>query len=72
MSKLDDIANGYGNLAKDKLGLLTKKQSKLFSNRMAICQACEFKTELGRCRKCGCVLTAKTKCEDCKCPADKW
>jgi len=40
--------------------------------RMDICNECEFKTALGRCGKCGCVLTAKTKCDECKCPIDKW
>ena len=64
--------NGFSNLAKSKLGLLSKKQSKLYAERMAICQDCEFKTALGRCGKCGCVLTAKTKCDECKCPVDKW
>lgn len=72
MSKLYDISNGFSNLAKDKLGLLNKEEVTRNEKRMNICNECEFKTALGRCGKCGCILAAKTKCDECKCPIDKW
>lgn len=72
MSKLDNIANGFSNLAKDKLGLLKKEEVTRNEKRMSICNGCEFKTALGRCGKCGCVLAAKTKCDECSCPISKW
>lgn len=72
MSKAEEIADGFKNLAKDKLGMLSEEDKKRNDERMALCQACEHKTDLGRCRKCGCVLSAKTKCDSCTCPIGKW
>lgn len=72
MSKIEEVINGFSNLAKSELGMLPEEKIKLFNDRMSICNSCEFKTALGRCGKCGCVLAAKTKCEECTCPIDKW
>lgn len=72
MSKIDEVANGFSNLAKSKLGLLSKETEVRNQVRMDICNACEHKTALGRCGKCGCVLAAKTKCDECTCPIGKW
>lgn len=41
-------------------------------NRLSICNSCPHKTKLGRCAKCGCIIEAKTACEDCKCPIGEW
>ena len=42
-------------------------------NRMAICIQCEYyDTTHNRCKKCGCMLKAKTKFLGAKCPIRKW
>lgn len=40
--------------------------------RMAICNECPFKTDDGRCGKCGCVLAAKTRVKKSSCPIGRW
>ena len=40
--------------------------------RMAICRACNWITNDGACRKCGCNLARKTAWLDQHCPIDKW
>ena len=42
-----------------------------FSSRINICNACEF-FEKGRCKKCGCFMSAKAKLGTAKCPVGKW
>ena len=52
------------------------------SERMNICRQCEFHSANAKdyktirpdahCTKCGCTLSAKTKCLSCSCPIDKW
>lgn len=37
----------------------------------AICSACPF-YDKGKCKKCGCSLTAKIMMKTEKCPIDKW
>lgn len=46
------------------------KNYKLYSKRMEICTICEFNNN-GVCKKCGCILKAKTK-SNSKCPLEKW
>ena len=68
MSNLQDIINGWGNLA---LG----NHKELAEERAKVCAECPiFKAnfcskELGG---CGCFIPAKTSCVECKCPKDKW
>lgn len=40
--------------------------------RMAICNVCPFKSDDGRCGKCGCVLAAKTRVKKSSCPIGRW
>ena len=40
--------------------------------RMEICNKCPFKSEQGRCNKCGCVLAAKTRIAKSSCPIGLW
>lgn len=47
------------------------KYKKYFDVRYNICKSCE-KNKSGICSVCKCVLTAKTKSEDSKCPIGKW
>lgn len=49
------------------------------AERMAICEACKHHSKNyknvrpdAHCIKCGCTLSAKTKCLSCACPLDKW
>ena len=72
MSKTGDITNGFINLAKDKLDMLTEENKERNKSRMSICMDCEHRTDRGRGGKCGCVLAAKTKCDTCTCPIAKW
>ena len=41
--------------------------------RLDICKACTFfiKTT-SQCKKCGCLMTAKTKLPNAECPIGKW
>ena len=41
-------------------------------DRLAICSTCPFKSDNGRCGKCGCVLAAKTRVKKATCPIGKW
>lgn len=41
--------------------------------RLMICKVCpEFDSGIGRCRKCGCYIRAKTALAQEKCPLGKW
>lgn len=41
--------------------------------RMSICESCEFFIQTTKqCKKCGCVMTFKTKLANAGCPIDKW
>ncbi len=41
-------------------------------NRRAICNTCPNRTNLGRCKKCGCFTNLKTRLTTEKCPVGKW
>lgn len=71
-NKAKEIANGYGNLLKSKLGLSSEEDEKVFSARRKICDACEHKSALDRCLKCGCPLSAKTRSLITNCPEGNW
>ena len=41
--------------------------------RMSICNSCEFfKPVTKQCKKCGCIMTFKTKLSNAGCPIGKW
>jgi ribosomal protein L32 len=41
--------------------------------RMAICKSCpEYIRFTHQCKKCGCLMNAKTKLADAECPLGKW
>lgn len=42
------------------------------SQRRSICDACEFKSRISVCMKCGCVIPAKVKMAMSRCPEGKW
>jgi len=48
---------------------LTSKEKK--RERRLICEKCEFNV-MNLCKKCGCIIPAKTKLEKSECPIGKW
>lgn len=72
INKLSEIAKGYGALVRSKLLLTSEEEEKLAKTRMDVCNACEFKSKVSTCNKCGCYLPAKTKNKDSKCPLLLW
>lgn len=43
------------------------------AERMAICKECPFFITLtGQCKKCGCIMEAKTGLPNADCPEHKW
>jgi len=44
----------------------------LYQKRIKICDTCEYKSQIGICTKCGCVLAIKARIPIFKCPIDKW
>lgn len=71
MFNAKEIANGFGNLLKDKMGLTTDEERELFNARKAICDNCEH-GQGKRCGLCGCVIAAKTKSIHSSCPDKLW
>ena len=72
MYKAKEIADGYKNLIKSKLGLSSEEEEKVFKARREICDACFFKSAMDRCLKCGCPLSAKTRSLTSECPEELW
>ena len=70
--KAKEIAEGYANLLKSKVGLSSEEDEKIFKARMEICNACQYKSAMNRCLKCGCPLAAKTRSLTSKCPEGEW
>jgi hypothetical protein len=47
--------------------------SQTADNRFSICQQCpEFISATTQCKKCGCIMKAKTKLTKAFCPIGKW
>mgnify|MGYP000725124560 CR=1 FL=1 len=72
MSKAKEIANGFSNLLKKKVGLDDKGIEDLATARQTICQECEHGKNRTRCAKCGCILAAKTRSVHSSCPINLW
>ncbi|GJL81597.1 MAG: hypothetical protein DHS20C01_12310 [marine bacterium B5-7] len=41
-------------------------------SRMAICEKCEYLTSIKLCKKCNCLMPAKTNLAGTRCPEKKW
>lgn len=54
---------------RDTIGGLT---AEVVARRRATCAACEHKTLIGLCQKCGCFVLFKAVWKDQKCPLGKW
>ena len=72
MAKIDEIANGWKNVIKSKLGVSSEEDEKIFQSRRAICNECDSRSELDRCLECGCPLAAKTRSLISDCPLGRW
>ena len=83
---ISNIINGWGNLIKDKFGLLDNQTKALATKRLQICNDCSLRN-VAICdptrhtiniksgegaRGCGCVIAAKTLDLASYCPAGKW
>lgn len=42
------------------------------NERMDICKKCPWFSKLKICKKCGCVMPAKTKLKSARCPDGRW
>lgn len=69
LTYLHYIIQGWWNLFLDWISDI--KYKKEFDERLKICNSCSYNKH-GICQKCYCVVAAKTKSEDSKCPLDKW
>ena len=74
MSRWSEYKEKNGVTPLDMLNPMSKHASlQLVDLRMSICKACPELIKLtNQCKKCGCVMTAKTKLEAAKCPLGKW
>jgi hypothetical protein len=73
---LKDIANGYYNLLLKGVGVPNEQIEELAAKRLEHCDACETNgapTILGgHCTLCGCLMSAKSRSINAKCPLGKW
>ena len=45
----------------------------VFERRIGICKGCDyFDDKRNRCKKCGCLLAAKLRVRNARCPVGKW
>jgi hypothetical protein len=74
MSKWSEYKEKNGVTPLDMLNPNSKPASaELAEQRMDMCRACpELIKVTKQCKKCGCVMTAKTRLEAAKCPIGKW
>jgi hypothetical protein len=86
MSQLNEILLGWGNVVKDKIGILDLDTKQLAESRLLICNSCYlrvgntcspkmvgYNTKTKELKKgCGCNISAKTLSPQSKCPLDKW
>jgi predicted Zn-ribbon and HTH transcriptional regulator len=74
MSRWSEYKEKNGVTPLDMNNPISKNAEDNVSNvRYEICKACpELIKVTKQCKKCGCVMTAKTKLEAAKCPIGKW
>lgn len=68
--KINEIVNGWKNLA-----IKDEEIERIAKHRLSICNTCEHKeTMIGLevCGHCHCVLEAKARSLESKCPEKKW
>jgi hypothetical protein len=68
---IGNIVKGWFNVAREQLGVLPSDIKDMSESRLSVCNDCTKR--LGFiCGVCGCVLTAKTKVVNEKCPIGEW
>ena len=67
-----EIAEGFTNLAKKKIGLYEDDVEAMFDARMKVCGPCPSRSDKNRCLECGCILSAKARSKTSDCPLGKW
>lgn len=86
MSKLKEILDGWGNVVKDRFGVLDEEIKVMAQIRLEQCDSCSMrsgnicdpKKELKHIvteqlvNGCGCNISAKTLSPNSECPAGKW
>jgi len=66
---MSSIVEKFKNKVTDRL--IAPKE--ISTNRLSICESCEHLMNVTRqCRKCFCIVDAKTKLRNAKCPEGKW
>lgn len=86
MGKLNEILDGWGNVLKDKFGILDEQTRQLAESRLLYCNLCSIRNG-NTCdpnksiinvrtqqiaKGCGCNIAAKTLSPKSQCPAGKW
>lgn len=70
LEKLGQIFQGWSNLI-----FKSKEVEDIALPRIEICSTCPVRTD-GFCDPlkggCGCIIEAKARCIECKCPKGKW
>jgi len=73
---LAQMAEGYYNLMKKGVGVANEEVEQLAALRMDQCNTCENNGRPtlvgGKCTLCGCLMSAKTRSLNAKCPLKKW
>jgi hypothetical protein len=74
MSRWSEYKEKNGVTPLDMLNPNSKPATaELAEKRMDICTACPELIKITKqCKKCGCVMTAKTKLKSAKCPIGNW
>ena len=71
-----DIAEGYINLARKKVGVANVNIEEIAAERERICIGCtDGRNQVlveGKCTKCGCVMEAKWRARNANCIIGKW
>lgn len=67
---LKNIIEGYSNLATKN----NEHIERIASIRQVICDECDSNSRslVPYCKECGCIIKAKIRSEDSKCPLRKW
>lgn len=71
MDSIKNIASGWFNVVKDKLGILKPEVKIKAENRLKICSTCPQRKG-DSCGVCGCPLIAKCRSMESNCPIGRW
>lgn len=76
MEKITTIVDGFTQLAKKTVGMPNEEVELTATLRERVCNGCIVDNNPvlfeGKCTKCGCVMAAKWRAINAKCPIGKW